>query len=79
VQFSAPTATDFVLWSKERIWRSGDAGRTWSSFRPKVAPDQVWGLQFSSPEDGWAIFSVKQGAALVHTTNGGRDWLPLTP
>jgi photosystem II stability/assembly factor-like uncharacterized protein len=79
VQFSAPTATDFVLWSKDRIWRSGDAGRTWSSFRPKVAPEQVWGLQFSSSEDGWAIFSVKQGAALVHTTNGGRDWLPLTP
>jgi photosystem II stability/assembly factor-like uncharacterized protein len=79
VQFSAPTATDFVLWSKRRIWRSDDAGRTWSSFRPKVAPEQVWSMQFSSPDDGWAIFSLKQGAALVHTTSGGHDWLPLTP
>jgi photosystem II stability/assembly factor-like uncharacterized protein len=79
VQFSAPTPTDFFLWTHRRIWRSTDAGRTWSSFRPTVAPEQVWGLQFSSPTDGWAIFPVKQGAALVHTTNGGRDWLPLTP
>jgi photosystem II stability/assembly factor-like uncharacterized protein len=73
--FSAPTARDVVYWARGRLWSSTDAGATWTRIRSRVAPRQVWDLQFTSPVDGWAIF----GAALVQTTDGGRDWTPLTP
>ena len=45
----------------------------------------VWELRFTSRDDGWAILGIVaptgyvRGAVLAHTTDGGRDWTPLTP
>jgi photosystem II stability/assembly factor-like uncharacterized protein len=73
--FSAPTARDVVYWARGRLWASSDGGASWTRIRSKVPPRQVWDLQFTSARRGWAIF----GDALVRTTDGGRDWTPLTP
>jgi hypothetical protein len=47
----------------------------------RVVPETIWNLTFTSPTTGWAIFTFAHGsvAALARTTNGGRDWLPLSP
>jgi photosystem II stability/assembly factor-like uncharacterized protein len=83
--FSASSASDFVFWARGALWRSSDAGRSWLRIESKVPPRSVWNLRFTSRDDGWAIFGAVtstgylRGAALAHTTNGGRDWTPLTP
>jgi photosystem II stability/assembly factor-like uncharacterized protein len=46
-------------------------------YAPK--PPAVWDVQFASASAGWAIFGVRDGAALVRTTNGGHDWTPVHP
>jgi photosystem II stability/assembly factor-like uncharacterized protein len=83
--FSASSASDFVFWARGVLWRSSDAGRSWQRIRSVVPPRSVWDLRFTSPDDGWAIFGVvtrtgyERGAALAHTTNGGRDWTAVSP
>jgi len=83
--FSAPSRREFVFWARGVLWRSSDAGRSWERIPSHVPPRSVWNLRFTSPSDGWAIFGAVtgtgylRGAALAHTTNGGRDWTPLTP
>jgi photosystem II stability/assembly factor-like uncharacterized protein len=63
------------------LYVTHDAGLRWSVVRARYAPKPplVWDVQFTSASAGWAIFGVRDGAALVHTTNGGRDWTPVHP
>ena len=83
--FAASSPGDFVFWARGRLWRSSDAGRSWQRIRSNVPPRSVWDIRFASRDDGWAIFGVftktgyLRGAALARTTDGGRDWTPLTP
>ena len=81
VPLSAVSADHWILFAGKTLYATANAGRRWSAIRPRWAPalPRVWDVAFSSPEDGWAVFAVPQGAALVHTRNGGRDWTPLVP
>ncbi|HEX5245979.1 MAG TPA: hypothetical protein VFW41_02485 [Gaiellaceae bacterium] len=80
VQFSAPTARDWYVWSGKTLWRTSDAGGRWSKVAMRVVPQNLSDLTFTSPRTAWAIFTLGGDAiALAKTTNGGRDWLPLTP
>lgn len=83
--FSASSPSDFVFWARGTLWRSSDAGRSWQRIDSNVPPRSVWDLRFTSPDDGWAIFGIvtatgyERGAALAHTTDGGRDWTAVAP
>lgn len=83
--FSAASSRDFVFWARGTLWRSSDAGRSWQRVRSKVPPRSLWDLRFTSPDEGWAIFGAVtdtgylRGAALAHTTDGGRDWAAVAP
>ena len=81
IPFSAASADDWILLAGKTLYSTADAGRSWRAIRPHYAPalPQVTDVAFTSPMNGWAIFSVPQGSALVHTTNGGNDWTPLAP
>ena len=76
LSFSAPTATDWLLFAGPRLFVTHDAGRTWSVVQPQPAPRRtldVYDLDFVSPSIGWAIFRT----TLVETRDGGRKWRPL--
>jgi photosystem II stability/assembly factor-like uncharacterized protein len=79
--FSAATAVDWILFLGQTIYATTNAGRSWSTLHVLYAPKppRIWDVNFTSPLKGWAIFATRTGAALVQTTNGGRDWTPLTP
>jgi photosystem II stability/assembly factor-like uncharacterized protein len=81
VPFSVATANDWILLLGQTIYATKDGGRSWSISRVRYAPKppRIWDVHFTSRLTGWAIFSTRTGAALVHTANGGRDWTPLTP
>ena len=63
------------------IYVTHDAGVRWSVVCARYAPTPpaVCDVQFTSASEGWAIFGVRNGAALVRTENGGRDWTPVHP
>jgi hypothetical protein len=83
--FSASSPHDFMFWAKRTLWASSDAGRTWRRVPMTVHPQELYDLRFASPTEGWAILGFvrstgyENAIVLVHTTNGGRDWTPLTP
>jgi photosystem II stability/assembly factor-like uncharacterized protein len=79
--FSAASADDWKLMIGRALYTTRDAGVHWSVVRARYAPKPptVWDVQFTSASAGWAIFGVGDGAALVGTTNGGRDWTPVHP
>jgi photosystem II stability/assembly factor-like uncharacterized protein len=79
--FSAATADEWKLMVGRRLYVTHDGGLRWSVVRARYAPKPplVWDVQFASASAGWAIFGVHDGAALVQTTNGGRDWTPVHP
>ena len=79
--FSAANADDWKLMIGRMLYTTHDAGLRWSVLRARYAPKPpaVWDLQFTSASAGWAIFGVSDGAVLVRTTNGGRDWTPVHP
>jgi photosystem II stability/assembly factor-like uncharacterized protein len=81
IPFSAASPDDWVLLIGRTLYVTADAGRTWSLVHPRYAPEppKIWDVDFTSRSNGWAIFAVRNGIALVHTTNGGRDWTPLSP
>jgi photosystem II stability/assembly factor-like uncharacterized protein len=81
LQFSAATPRAWFLWDRDTLWSTSDAGAHWVRAGIRVAPFAVWNMRFTSPTTGWAIMSFEHGmvAALARTTNGGRDWSPLTP
>ena len=74
-------ADDWMLLLGRTLYVTADAGRTWSVAQARYAPPppRIWDVDFTSRSDGWAIFAARGGAALVHTTDGGRDWTPLSP
>jgi photosystem II stability/assembly factor-like uncharacterized protein len=79
--FSAASAEEWKLMVGRSLYITHDAGLRWSVVRARYAPmpPAVWDVQFMSASAGWAIFGVSNGAALVQTTNGGRDWTPVHP
>jgi photosystem II stability/assembly factor-like uncharacterized protein len=77
--FSAVSPRELVSWAHGAFWWTTDAGRTWVRTTPAIVPGSVWSVQFASRDDGWAIFGMKKGPVLVHTTDGGRHWQPLSP
>lgn len=79
--FSAASADNWKLMIGRTLYVTHDAGVRWSVVRARYAPKPpaVWDVQFTSASGGWAIFGVGDGAALVRTTNGGRDWTPVHP
>jgi photosystem II stability/assembly factor-like uncharacterized protein len=83
--FAASSSHDFVFWARGRLWRSSDAGRTWRRVPMTVRPQELYDVHFVSPSEGWAILGFvnrtgfENAIVLGHTTNGGRDWTPLTP
>jgi photosystem II stability/assembly factor-like uncharacterized protein len=79
--FSAASAREWKLMVGGTLYVTDDAGRRWSVVRARYAPQPpaVWDVQFTSASAGWAIFGARDGAALVQTTNGGRDWTPVRP
>jgi photosystem II stability/assembly factor-like uncharacterized protein len=81
IPFSASSPDDWILLAGKTLYSTSNAGRSWRAIRLHYAPalPRITDVAFMSPTNGWAIFSVPQGAALVHTTNGGRDWTPLVP
>ena len=81
IPFAAASADDWVLLLGRKLYVTADAGRTWSLTHARYAPapPRIWDVDFTSRSDGWAIFAARGGAALVHTTDGGLDWTPLSP
>jgi hypothetical protein len=79
--FSAASAKEWKLMVGRTLYVTHDAGLRWSVVHARYAPrpPAVWDVQFASASAGWAIFGVADGAALVQTTNGGRDWTPVHP
>jgi photosystem II stability/assembly factor-like uncharacterized protein len=83
IPFSAASATTWIVFAGNAVSRTVDAGHTWTRIRPRWAPTTkqpaIWDLDFTSASNGWAIFTTRDGVALVRTTDGGRDWAPLAP
>ncbi len=79
--FSGVGAKAWVLLVGPRLYRTTNAGRSWQLIRPRYAPAprRISNVNFTSLSDGWAIFAVGNGAALVQTTDGGRDWRAFAP
>jgi len=85
--FSAVSARSWVLFVGDTLYSTRDAGRSWRLLHPRYAPalPRIRDVNFTSLSDGWAIFALPArygpnvGAALVHTSDGGRDWSPLAP
>jgi photosystem II stability/assembly factor-like uncharacterized protein len=44
----------------------------WTELNPKVPLVSYWGVEFVTPELGWA---VGQQGAIIKTTNGGEEWI----
>jgi photosystem II stability/assembly factor-like uncharacterized protein len=81
VPFSASRPDDWIVFTGKTLYKTANAGRSWSAIHPRYAPvlPAIVDVDFSSPTHGWAIFSTRQGSTLVQTTNGGRDWTPVPP
>jgi photosystem II stability/assembly factor-like uncharacterized protein len=79
--FSAASPSTWVLFPGPTLYRTTNGGRTWTTVHPAYAPKapRVWDVSFTSARSGWAEFAAGNGAALVATTDGGKDWRPLEP
>jgi photosystem II stability/assembly factor-like uncharacterized protein len=71
----------WVLRDDHSLYVTVDAGRIWHTVHPRDLPrgGKLWEIHFSSALDGWAIVGTSDGAALIRTADGGRDWTPLAP
>lgn len=72
--------TGFVLDGSGRLWRTGNAGRTWAEL-PGTGTDAAYGMAFSSAKEGYLVIDrfgdVRQRSGfLLRTTDGGRTWHP---
>ena len=79
--FSAATPSAWVVMDRRVLHVTTDGGRRWRTVRPLDLPRHasIWQETFTSAADGWAIVGLDGGPALIHTTDGGRWWSPLTP
>lgn len=83
--FSPASRTVWFVNGRHVLFMTANAGRSWHTVRPLDLPRRawMWSAQFTSADDGWAIFwlpSVAGGSGvLVHTTDGGLTWAPLAP
>ncbi len=60
-----------------RVYRSADAGATWT-VAAATPPELVAAdLSFDSPLSGWVVGQGFNGAALFRTTDGGASWTPV--
>jgi hypothetical protein len=83
--FSAASPRAWVVNGNRVLYVTSDAGRSWRTVEPLDLPARgtIWEAQFTSADDGWAIFWLPKGdagsGALVSTTDGGVTWAPLAP
>ncbi len=56
------------------LFRTRDGGQTWSDLGPPVAaPDQAFGVQFTSVSDGW-LATAGSGAYAYGSSDSGATW-----
>jgi photosystem II stability/assembly factor-like uncharacterized protein len=72
--------TGYFLAEGGALWRTANAGRTWSS-RPGVGTDQAYGIAFSSKNKGYLVIDrfgdvAQRSGFLLKTTDGGGTWHP---
>lgn len=63
------------------VARSTDGGQTWSRYLT-TAPWIASVVSAPTADDAWAVGGVvsgSQGGFLLHTTDGGRSWVPVQP
>jgi photosystem II stability/assembly factor-like uncharacterized protein len=83
--FSAASPRAWVMNGNRVLFATTDGGRSWRTVRPLDLPRRatIWSVQFTAPDDGWAIFWLPKGdsgsGALVRTSDGGSTWTPLAP
>ncbi|MGO8871826.1 MAG: WD40/YVTN/BNR-like repeat-containing protein [Acidimicrobiales bacterium] len=96
--FAVLNAAQWRYWGGGRFYLTDDDGRAWSSLQPNVAFASLGTtlgrvgvdneghsdpLQFTSPEDGWALVSTNSTpspqSVLLRIENGGRDFTAVPP
>ncbi len=91
--FAAPTVAHWIYWGGGRLYSTSSSGRSWTSLQPNVSfpglgttlgrvgvanegPSDP--LQFSSPQDGWALVSTNSSptpqSVLLFTSDGGASF-----
>ena len=60
-----------------QVYKSSDAGATWTAADAKPANLSPEDLQFSTLMDGWVIGQGFGEGALFRTTNSGETWIPV--
>jgi photosystem II stability/assembly factor-like uncharacterized protein len=72
--------TGYFLAQGGALWRTANAGRTWTSL-PGVGTDQAYGIAFSSKTKGYLVIDrfgdvTQRSGFLLKTTDGGGTWHP---
>ena len=65
------------LFAPGELQQTTDSGVTWLTIKNVTWEDAEF--DFVSEQEGWAIASVRQARALLHTDNGGQTWQDLHP
>jgi len=75
----ATARTGYVLDTAGRVWRTANAGRTWTRIDATGTADGIE-LAFGSADDGFLAIDRfgddRTHAHVLHTTDGGRTWRP---
>jgi photosystem II stability/assembly factor-like uncharacterized protein len=81
--FSAPSPSEWLFFAGRTLYATTNSGRSWTAVSVGIPAATPYGLSFTTPTTGWALFSVGTGLdqppALVRTTDGGRTWTALAP
>lgn len=78
------TSTMYVLLRNQSVWKSSDAGKTWSDITPSVSVSKnqkniVYIEVGKTPQEIWVAYGNKQNACkLLKSINGGTSWTDLT-
>lgn len=67
------TPSDWVAVSQGAVYKTQDAGVTWSAIGRQPFT-QVLSIAFVSPTTGWAIQATNDGHILLKTEDGGATW-----
>jgi photosystem II stability/assembly factor-like uncharacterized protein len=69
----------YLLDTGERLWMTGNGGRGWHEL-PTIGTSAVQGMTFGTASSGFvAVHGFAgdfSGVYVLHTTNGGRSWIP---